>query len=51
MSKQPKSKKSGMKLLTGQERSSLAKRAVAGKDTSNLGKMYSRVDKSVAKKK
>jgi hypothetical protein len=51
MAKQPKSKNPGMKLLTGKERSSLAKRAVAGKDIGKPGKMFSRVDKSVAKKK
>jgi hypothetical protein len=45
-----KSKKSGMKLLTGKERSSLAKRAVAGKDIGKKGKMFSRVAESAAVK-
>jgi len=43
-----KSKKPGMKLLTGKERSSLAKRAVAGKDIGKKGKMFSRVAESAA---
>ena len=43
-----KSKKPGMKLLTGKERSSLATRAVAGKDIGKKGKMFSRVAESAA---
>jgi hypothetical protein len=50
MAKQPKSKKPGMKLLTEKERSSLAKRAVAGKDIGKPGKMFSRVAESAAAK-
>ncbi len=45
-----KSKKPGMKLLTGKERSALAKRAVAGKDIGKAGKMFSRVAESAAAK-
>jgi hypothetical protein len=50
MVKEVKSKKPGMKLLTGKERSSLAKRAVAGKDIGKKGKMFSRVADSAALK-
>lgn len=50
MAKEPKTKKPGMKLLTKKERSSLAKRAVAGKDIGNSGKMFSRVAESAAAK-
>lgn len=39
-----------MKLLSGKERKSLAKRAVAGKDIGKSGKMFSRVAASAAKK-
>jgi hypothetical protein len=50
MAQEPKSKKPGMKLLTEKERSSLAKRAVAGKDIGKKGKMFSRVAESAALK-
>jgi hypothetical protein len=50
MVKEVKSTKPGMKLLTGKERSSLAKRAVAGKDIGKKGKMFSRVAESAALK-
>lgn len=50
MAKEPTSKKPGMKLLTGKERSSLAKRAVAGKDIGKKGKMFSRVAEAAAAK-
>lgn len=39
-----------MRLLTAKERSSLAKRAVAGKDIGKPGKMFSRVVESAAEK-
>lgn len=45
-----KQTKPGMKLLTKKERSSLAKRAVAGKDIGKSGKMFSRVSESAALK-
>ncbi len=50
MEKEIKSKKPGMKLLNEKERSSLAKRAVAGKDIGKKGKMFSRVAESAALK-
>ncbi len=50
MAKEIKSKKPGMKLLSAKERSSLAKRAVAGKDIGKAGKMFSRVAESAAAK-
>ena len=50
MAKEPISKKPGMKMLTGKERSSLAKRAVAGKDIGKKGKMFSRVAEAAAAK-
>ncbi len=50
MEKEVKSKKPGMKLLNEKERSSLAKRAVAGKDIGKKGKMFSRVAESAALK-
>ncbi len=50
MEKEVKSKKPGMKMLTDKERSSLAKRAVAGKDIGKKGKMFSRVAESAALK-
>lgn len=50
MAKEPTSKKPGMKMLTVKERSSLAKRAVAGKDIGKKGKMFSRVAEAAAAK-
>lgn len=50
MAKEIKSKKPGMKLLSAKERSSLAKRAAAGKDIGKAGKMFSRVTESAAAK-
>jgi len=50
MVKEVKSTKPGMKLLNEKERSSLAKRAVAGKDIGKKGKMFSRVAESAALK-
>ena len=49
MAKEPTSKKPGMKLLTGKERSSLAKRAVAGKDIGKKGKTFAKVAEVAAK--
>ena len=50
MAKEPTSKKPGMKLLTGKERSSLAKRAVAGKDIGKKGKGFEEIAKSAEKR-
>ena len=50
MAKEPISKKPGMKLLTGKERSSLAKRAVAGKDIGKKGNGFEKVAKAAEKK-
>ncbi len=50
MAKSIKETKPGMKLLTAKERSSLAKRAVAGKDIGKKGKMFSRVAESASGK-
>jgi hypothetical protein len=50
MASKIKSKKPGMNLLTTKERSSLAKRAVAGKDIGKPGKMFSRVEESASVK-
>lgn len=43
-----KQTKPGMKLLTKKERSSLAKKASAGKDIGKPGKMFSRVSETAA---
>ena len=48
MAKKVPSKHPGMEMLTKKERSSLAKRAVAGKDIGKRGKQFSKIAASAA---
>ena len=50
MAKTPRSKKPGIKLLTKEERSSLTKKAVAGKDIGKKGKAFDTIAEKAAKK-